>query len=258
MNYLRRLSAFCFALLALAVTNHARAAQTEVAKPPHPLVWDKMEQTYAAKPGEQVAEFTFSVRNRSDKPVTITELRPSCGCTVPDMPASPWVIAPGAESSFRATMDFGGKEGTVSKTIEAECAAGNQTLRVTVNIPDTEDSRRMRNQRAAAVDRHAVFKGTCAACHVTPGVGKMGAELYTASCQICHGAEHRASMVPDLAVARQTRDEAFWRKWITEGRVGSLMPAFSNEYGGPLTPPQIDSLVEYVANHFPAKPEAAK
>lgn len=258
MNSLRRLSAFCFALLALAVTNHARAAETEAAKPPHPLAWDKMEQTYLAKPGEQVAEFTFSVRNRSDKPVTITELRASCGCTVPDMPASPWIIAPGAESSFRATMDFGGKEGTVSKTIEAECAAGTQTLLVTVEIPDTEESRRMRNQRAAAVDRQAVFRGTCAACHVAPGVGKQGADLFKASCGICHTAEHRASMVPDLSVAKQVRDEAFWRKWVTEGRVGSLMPAFAQEYGGPLTAQQIDSLVAYLHKEFPAKPDPAK
>ncbi len=235
-----------------------RAAQPVAEAPAHPLVWDEMEKAYEAKPGEEVAEFSFAVRNRSDKPVSITELRPSCGCTVPDMPASPWVIAPGKESTFRATLDFAGKDGVVSKTIEAISAAGPQTLRVTVTIPDTEESRRMRNQRAAAVDRQAVFRGTCAACHVAPSVGKQGAELFKASCGICHTAEHRASMVPDLSVAKQVRDESFWRKWITEGRVGSLMPAFGEEHGGPLTTQQIDSLVDYVTKHFPNKPEAAK
>lgn len=253
---MRTFSALRIAALLLAMVIGVRAAQAEQST--HPLVWDTMERTYEAKPGEQVAEFSFSVRNRSDKPMIITELRPSCGCTVPDMPASPWVIEPGKESSFRATLDFAGKDGTVSKTIEAVSAAGTQTLRVTVNIPDTEESRRMRNQRAAAVDRQAVFRGTCAACHVAPGIGKTGADLFKASCGICHTAEHRASMVPDLAVAKQVRDEAFWRKWITEGRIGSLMPAFGEAHGGPLTAQQIDSLVEYVSKHFPAKPDAAK
>lgn len=245
-------------LLSLAALLGLRAAEPKAGEAQHPLVWDALEKTFTAKPGDQVAEFSFSVRNRSDKPVTITELLPSCGCTVPDMPASPWVIEPGKESAFRATLDFAGKDGTVSKTIEVRSLAGTQTLRVTVNIPDTEESRRMRNQRAAAVDRQAVFRGTCAACHVAPGVGKLGADLFKLSCGICHTAEHRASMVPDLAVAKQVRDEAFWRKWITEGRVGSLMPAFAQEHGGPLTAQQIDSLVEFVSKHFPAKPETSK
>ena len=248
----------CLLVLSLTAAFCVQAAQSSAGKSTHPLVWDAMEKTYEAKPGDQVAEFSFKVSNRSDKPVTITELLPSCGCTVPAMPASPWVIEPGKESSFRATLDFAGKDGMASKTIDAHSSAGTQTLRVTVNIPDTEESRRMRNQRAAAVDRQGVFRGTCAACHVAPGVGKLGADLFKASCGICHTAEHRASMVPDLAVARQARDEAFWRKWITEGRVGSLMPAFAQEHGGPLTTQQIDSLVEYVSKHFPAKPEAAK
>lgn len=255
---MRAFTAFRFFLLSLAWVLGLRAAQPKAVESTHPLVWDAMEKTFEAKAGDQVAEFSFSVRNRSDKPVTITELLPSCGCTVPDMPASPWVIEAGKESSFRATLDFAGKDGTVSKTIAVQSAAGAQTLRVTVVIPDTEESRRMRNVRAAAVDRQAVFKGACAACHVAPGVGKLGPDLFSASCGICHTAEHRASMVPDLMVAKQVRDEAFWRKWITEGRVGSLMPAFAQGHGGPLTAQQIDSLVEYVSKHFPAKPETAK
>ncbi|MES2693363.1 MAG: DUF1573 domain-containing protein [Verrucomicrobiota bacterium] len=250
------------ATLVAAVFTAAQAAPAaKREKAPHPLVWEAMEQTYDAKPKDEVAEFVFKVRNQSAAKVEVLGLQPSCGCTVPEMPAVPWVLAAGEKGSFRATIDFKGKEGVVSKTIEVQTTAGSQTLRVTVNIPDTEETRRMRNQRMAAVDRQAVFKGDCAACHTTPGVGKMGAELFTASCAICHAAEHRAAMVPDLAVARipgEVRDEAFWRKLIVEGRVGSLMPAFGEAHGGPLTNAQVDSLVAYVVKQFPAKPTAAK
>ena len=38
--------------------------------------------------------------------VEILELRPSCGCTVAEMPKTPWVLAPGEKSSFRAIADF--------------------------------------------------------------------------------------------------------------------------------------------------------
>ena len=98
------------------------------------------------------------------------------------------------------------------------------------------------NIQNALADRQAVFKGDCAKCHVNRSVGKMGAELYAASCGICHEAEHRATMVPDLKVPRSLRDPAFWQKWIIEGRPGTLMPAFGKAYGGPLTQEQADSL----------------
>jgi hypothetical protein len=67
-------------------------------------------------------------------------------------------------------------------------------------------------------------------------------------------AEHRASMVPTLLVAREPRDAAFWRKWISEGKEHTLMPAFAKEHGGPLTPEQIESLVEFAVTSFPKVP----
>lgn len=107
------------------------------------------------------------------------------------------------------------------------------------------------NIQNALADRQAVFKGECATCHVDKGVGKLGAELYAASCGICHEAEHRAAMVPDLKVPRSPRDLAFWQKWITEGKAGTLMPAFAATHGGPLTQEQADSLAAYLDQNFP-------
>jgi mono/diheme cytochrome c family protein len=100
-------------------------------------------------------------------------------------------------------------------------------------------------------DRQAVFKNDCAQCHVTPTVAKMGKELYQAGCAICHDAEHRATMVPDLHVPKVPTSPAYWTQWVTEGKAGSLMPAFAQEHGGPLNKEQIASLVNYLSTDFP-------
>ena len=115
------------------------------------------------------------------------------------------------------------------------------------------DDRAMNIQNALA-DRQAIFKGDCARCHLDKGVGKMGAELYLASCGICHEAEHRAAMVPDLKVPRSPRDLAFWQKWIAEGKPATLMPAFAATHGDPLTQEQADSLTVYLYQNFPRNP----
>lgn len=226
------------------------------AEPTHPLEWDAMEKTQDAQPGDEVAEFAFTVRNKGEKPVEILELKPSCGCTVAEMPATPWVLAPGATGTFRARADFAGKQGRFSKSIYVVSTAGTQMLNVHVNIPDTEEARRARNQRLATADRQAIFRGECATCHVAPTQGKKGGELFAAACGICHTAAHRASMVPDLAVARETRDAAYWEKWISEGKERTLMPAFAQEHGGPLNGEQIRSLVEFLVQAYPRQPHA--
>ena len=241
-------------LLATTLTAGPARAAEGAAKSRHPLQWDAMEVTHVARPGEEAADMVFAVTNGSAREVEIQDLRPSCGCTVAEMPRTPWILAAGGRGSFRATVDFKGKSGVFTKTIRVVSTAGAQVLTLRVEIPDTEASRRARNLQLAQADRQAVFRGDCAACHAVPAAGKRGAELFQAACGICHAAEHRASVVPDLAVAREPRDEAYWRRWITEGREQSLMPAFAAERGGPLTPEQIESLIAYALAHLPRRP----
>ena len=57
-----------------------------------------------------------------------------------------------------------------------------------------------------------------------------------------------------LRAPKAPRDHAYWLNWITYGRPGSLMPAFGEKDGGPLTKEQIDSLVEYLLANFPKGP----
>src|SRR5262245_41061884 len=99
-------------------------------------------------------------------------------------------------------------------------------------------------------NRQALFQGECASCHVTPAIGKSGKDLYDVACGICHDSDNRATSVPDLhALAIQT-DAAYWRKWITSGKVGGMMPGFAKEEGGPLNEEQIASLVHYLSRNF--------
>jgi hypothetical protein len=63
--------------------------------------------------------------------------------------------------------------------------------------------------------------------------------------------------VTDLHALKQTPTKAYWEAWIRNGKVGSMMPAFTLEKHGPLSNEQIDSLVDYLMTEFPTrKPHA--
>ncbi|MCP4438520.1 MAG: DUF1573 domain-containing protein [Aureispira sp.] len=64
--------------------------------------------------GEQV-EHVFKFANTSDKPLTITNARGSCGCTVPEWPKEP--VAPGEEGEIKVKFNSKGKKGKQTKTV---------------------------------------------------------------------------------------------------------------------------------------------
>lgn len=246
----------------------AAPAAAAPAADPNALKWNTESIEYNAKPGEENAPFQFFVTNVSQAPVIFNSLRTSCGCTVAQLPTTPYTLMPGSNIPVNATMNLAGKQGQVTKSIMADTSAGLKNLLVKVNIPAAPATAnqtpgapamgdRSKNIQTALADRQAVFKGDCASCHVEKGKGKLGAELYAASCGICHDAEHRAAMVTDLKVPRGPRDLVFWQKWIMEGKPGTMMPAFAQSHGGPLTPEQIDSLTTYCYQNFPKGPQTA-
>ena len=159
-------------------------------------------------------------------------------------------------------MDIAGKSGTVPKTVTVSTDKGVKQLYVSTTIlPPAAPTRmnaadRESNQKLAIADRQAVFKGECAKCHAEPAKNKMGKELFTSVCGVCHEAEHRATMVPNLHAITQETNAEFWRNWIAHGKPGTLMPAFAQTEGGVLSDPQITSLVRYLLVAIPSKPAA--
>ncbi len=221
------------------------------------LAWDNETQEASVKSGAAQATMSFSVTNVSSAPVTVTAVRTSCGCTVPKLPPMPWTLDPGASGQIEVTMNLAGKTGTVIKTVTVTTDQGFKTLYVRTNIEQPPagvmgQTDRMRNLQIATANRQAVFQGECATCHATPALNKMGAELFNTACGVCHEAEHRASMVPDLKNLNKETNADYWRTWITSSMDGKLMPAFAIEHGGILNAMQIDSLVEHLLKAIPS------
>jgi mono/diheme cytochrome c family protein len=154
-------------------------------------------------------------------------------------------------------MDLRGRRGVQTKSLSVESTLGYKSLLFKVVIPpelvtttvnrSAMDPERIRNMQVAVTDRQALFKNQdCARCHVDPVKGKLGQELLTAACGICHESPNRATVVPDLRAGSVPTSAPYWKYWIVNGRPGSLMPAFGESRGGPLTEQQVNSLVEHL------------
>jgi len=221
-------------------------------QPGAPLTFDALHKQVSVRFGQTNVVVHFSVTNTSPAPVVIRDVTLSCGCSVASLPARPWNLPPGAQGQLTITTDLRGKRGSLVKTAIVQASTGTRVLTYQVDIqePATPEER-ARNQTLAKADRQAVFRGDCTRCHVEPAKGKLGRELFTAACGICHAAEHRASMVPDLRTLRPPPNRANWERWITHGKPDTLMPAFAGKAGGPLTEDQVRSLVELLAGTSP-------
>ncbi len=222
------------------------------------FVLDATTKECMANDGDSECRFDFVVTNVSDAEVVINEVHTSCGCTTARIPTRPWVLAPHSKGTFQIAVDLRGKTGVLVKTATIETPNGFKEAVVKITIPkstENGETRRLSNLQMAAVDRQAVFKGDCAACHAQPMLGLQGHALYVAACAICHDAEHRATMVPSLSGSSNSRDSNDWKRIVADGKTGTLMPAFALSAGGPLSEKQIESLVEYLELNFPKPAE---
>jgi mono/diheme cytochrome c family protein len=243
------------------------------------LVWDATTKSVEGIEGEGFAKFEFNFTNtaqnvnisfttNADNSVTsstnvepatvvILNVHPSCGCTTAELPPTPWMIPPGSNGMIKLSVNLAGKQGSLFKTASVTTDRGNKTLMLRIDlhpapVPTLTEDQRMAGMIAAKADRQAVFKGDCATCHVPKIEGMYGPQLFHATCAICHEAENRATMVPDLAKLKVPTDREFWKTWITFGKPGSLMPAFATSQGGPLSDFQIASLAAYLDQLHPS------
>ena len=215
------------------------------------LAFDATLKSVDAFEGSDFARFTFSFTNITPDIVTILNVHPSCGCTTAELPPVPWSLAPGTNGEIKLSVNLAGKQGTLFKTVNFATDKGKRDLMLRINLTPQPvvkmtEAEKAAGIAAAKVDRQAVFKGDCATCHLKNVPGKFSQELFKNACGICHEAENRATMVPDLAKLKVPTNEEFWRTWITYGKPGSLMPAFAQSQGGPLNDLQIASLAQYL------------
>ncbi len=227
------------------------------------LAWDEISKSTDAAADQQQAHFVFSFTNVSSGNVVILSARGSCSCTVTELPPLPWTIAPGTNGQIGATVNLAGRSGTLLKTVNVSTDKGSKTLTLRINIlppviPKMTEAERARGIAAAKIDRQAVFHGDCTKCHANNIQGKYGKLLYDSVCAICHEAEQRASVVPDLHNLKVPTNDEYWRTWIAHGKPGSLMPAFATSDGGPLTDIQIASLTGYLNVVIPSQVPANK
>ena len=82
------------------------------------LAWEKTEIELRPKAGEEEAVAQFKYTNKGDKPVRITNVKASCGCTVPEWTKEP--VAPGQTGQLTATFKIGGRTGTQVKTVRVD------------------------------------------------------------------------------------------------------------------------------------------
>jgi len=222
------------------------------------LAWDSLMKSTDVLSGSDFAHFSFSFTNISGKDVTILNVHPSCGCTTAQLPPVPWTIAAGSTGEFQLKVNLAGKFGTVFKSAKVTTDQGNKDLSLRINIQPAPpiqltEAQMLQGIAMSKADRQAVFKGDCASCHIKNISGRYGQDLFNNVCAICHMAQNRATMVPDLTKLKVPTNREFWRTWITYGKPGSLMPAFANSQGGPLTDMQIASLAAYLNAVYPSK-----
>jgi hypothetical protein len=119
-------------LIALVTTLQVFAAPPETAEA---LKWDSESKKFVPKPGEVSATYEFVATNVSRDEVSINSLKTSCGCTVAQLPSTPYKLPPGSNVTINVSMNFAGKYGLITKSVTVESSAGNKVLIVSADIP---------------------------------------------------------------------------------------------------------------------------
>jgi hypothetical protein len=124
-----------FCLLALATSLRLFAAPPDPSPPAEALQWDAASRKCVPKPGEVSASYEFTATNVSKEDVSINALKTSCGCTVAQLPSTPYKLAPGSNVTINVSMNFAGKSGLITKRVTVESTAGSKDLLVSADIP---------------------------------------------------------------------------------------------------------------------------
>lgn len=90
------------------------ATGQETAARPKAVVREAVKDVGDVNRGQRITH-EFIVGNEGSSPLQITEVKPSCGCTVADYDRT---IAPGSTGSIRASLDTGSFKGAIAKSVK--------------------------------------------------------------------------------------------------------------------------------------------
>ena len=99
------------------------------------LVWENPEVDLHPTLSDKTAVARFKYENTGNKPIKITDVHTSCGCTVAAPPKDP--VIPGGKGEIVATFTIGDRIGEQTKTVQVQTDEPNQepkvlTLKVTI------------------------------------------------------------------------------------------------------------------------------
>ncbi len=99
------------------------------------LAWDAVAKNYLAGAGETNASFIFNLTNVSPEPVIIYDTSTTCECTIAQLPARPWTLAPGAGGQIHASLDLRNRTAGVTNYVVVFTSKGNRLLTVAASLP---------------------------------------------------------------------------------------------------------------------------
>lgn len=105
----------------------AEIAHAESGKMPV-IKFESLEHDFGTVPEGEKVEHVYKFTNEGSTDLVISNVKPSCGCTVPDYTKTP--VKPGETGEVKVTFDTNGKPGNQQKTVTvtANTEKGTETL----------------------------------------------------------------------------------------------------------------------------------
>ena len=96
------------------------------------LRWDKPAQEFHRTPQDKFVETKFTFKNTGATPVTIEDIRTSCGCTETFLVSSE--VAPGEAAALEVYFTVGDRAGPQTKDILVLTDDSNEPTRLTLKV----------------------------------------------------------------------------------------------------------------------------
>lgn len=133
-------------VFALALLIGTAASAQETVKPANPnapkIKFQEESHDFGTVVEGPQATYEFRFKNEGKEPLVLSNVRASCGCTVPTWPKEP--VLPGKESVITATYNTQGRPGKFTKTItiESNAEGGNKVVTITGEVikPEADKS----------------------------------------------------------------------------------------------------------------------